>query len=156
MADEEDPAARTLADILREAGIDSTGRGGRRRAASAAPDVDPDVDIPAPAPAPATPDGAKATSRPPRRVLGALRLLLELVVAAVLGVVVYYTFGLLWDLYPYLGVAAAALVLAGLAAAGQWLRLRRGGGALPPLVLGAVLVVGAILTLLPAAEVLTR
>jgi hypothetical protein len=89
-------------------------------------------------------------------VLSWLVFAVELVVAAVLGVLIWYTFNLLWELYPYAAAAAAPLVLAGVVATGQMLRQWRSQEPLGTAAITALLLVAAILVVLPAAVVLAR
>jgi hypothetical protein len=88
--------------------------------------------------------------------LGWLAFAVELVVAAVLGVVIWYAFSLLWELYPYAAAVAAPVVLAGVVTAGQSLRRRHAPGTLSPMAITALLLVAAFLVVLPAAAVLSR
>ncbi|MEJ7705395.1 MAG: hypothetical protein WKF47_17950 [Geodermatophilaceae bacterium] len=90
------------------------------------------------------------------RVFGWFVFVIELVVAAVLGVLIWYAFGLLWELYPYAAAVAAAVVLSGLVTAGQVLRRWRSQDPLGPMAVAALLLVAAFLVVLPAAAVLTR
>lgn len=229
------PAGRSAADILREAGIDSTGRGGRRRRAEpdeevreapgpepaprevdetapvptigrrrrAEPDAEPPppappaldpptpalpaLDPPTPAP-PAPPTPARPTPREipdlggpaaprgteipdlavqadsrgertarastARTALGWLLFLVELVVAAVLGVLIWYAFSLLWELYPYVAALAAPFVLTGIVIGGRIVRVRS-GRRLGLSTLVTLLLVGSLLVVLPAAAVLS-
>jgi len=265
--DEPEPGSqRTLADILREAGIEPAGRGGRRRRAEASegtgpepdgsqwsspptarhgrtaptepgdvgptgaegaghqrhprsqperpaialrdpdttvgsePDTDPTPDpdaeprteefeVVAPPEPPAgfelRTSPAVATSAPPRgrgrhgadsgdrgrieqagedgpepsrhgAAVGWLILATELLAAAVLGVVIWYAFSLLWELYPYIAAVAAPVVLAGLVLAGQLLRRARSQEPMGPSVIAVLLLVAAFLVVFPAASVLAR
>lgn len=198
-------SARTLADILAEAGIEATGRGGRRRRR------EPDPSEPEPAPAgidevgvdivkagnagadtaevdtaEAEIDAAEqARSEPEGETLvapgqplprsrgrhgqparapvpegsaarGWSLLIVEVVLAAFLGVLLWYGFSVLWELYPYAAAVAAPGVLAGIVGVGQLLRARRGLPPLPGSAVFALLLVGAVLAVLPAAAVLAR
>jgi len=89
-------------------------------------------------------------------LLGWVALLGELVAAAVLGVLIWYAFSLLWQLYPYVAAIAAPLVLAGVVTAGQLLRRRRSKESLGSAAIAALLLVAAFLVVLPAAAVLAR
>lgn len=159
-ADQPTPGSpRTLADILREAGIEPVGVGGRRHrietSAEPDPDLDPAGDTDAePEPEPDAGDRREVSWH--RGVLSWLVFAVELVVAAVLGVLIWYTFNLLWELYPYAAAAAAPLVLAGVVATGQMLRRWRSQEPLGTAAITALLLVAAILVVLPAAVVLAR
>ncbi|MEJ7705506.1 MAG: hypothetical protein WKF47_18620 [Geodermatophilaceae bacterium] len=136
-----DSGARSLADILREAGIDSTGRGGRRRRPDAEPAPEPGPERepepgrdpepePGPEPGPERepepePEPAPESAPEDRRgsvlgpLVGWLLFAVELVIAAVVGVLVWYSFRLLWELYPYAAALAAPVALTGLVAGGS-------------------------------------
>lgn len=184
--------ARSLADLLAEAGIQAVGRGGRRRRTEVGPSAaeedtgpltpvtrparhgaDPDDE---PAPAPHEPAAVLDEAAPPRdepephpdepepaspapavaarAALGWLLFAVELVVAAILGVLIWYAFSLLWELYPYVAALAAPFVLTGLVVGGRVVR-RRSGRRLGLSSLIALLLVGSLLVVLPAAAVLS-
>ena len=186
-------SARTLADILAEAGIEVTGSGGRRRRSE--PDLTGTPEVSGPEPGPVVVDsggaeadgvdsggaeaawvdsaeaeaeidaGEQARTAPaaePAAVpagsaaRGWSLLLVEVVAAAFLGVLLWYGFSVLWELYPYAAAVAAPVVLAGIVGVGQLLRARRGLPALPGSAVFALLLVGAVLAVLPAAAVLAR
>ena len=171
-----DSDARSLADILREAGIDSTGRGGRRRRPDAEPAPEPEPERepepgrdpePGPGPEPGPerepepePEPAPESAPEDRRgsvlgpLVGWLLFAVELVIAAVVGVLVWYSFRLLWELYPYAAALAAPVALTGLVAGGQLLRRRRSPEPLGLPALAALVLVGTLLVVLPAAAVL--
>ncbi len=83
-------------------------------------------------------------------------LIVEVVLVAFLGVLLWYGFSVLWELYPYAAAVAAPGVLAGIVGVGQLLRARRGLPPLPGSVVFALLLVGTVLAVLPAAAVLAR
>lgn len=142
--------ARTLEDILREAGMQAAGRGGRRRRAE---DTGP-VPVPPLAEPAAEPAGEPIPATAARAGLGWLLSAAELVGAAVLGVLIWYAFSLLWELYPYVAALAAPFVLTGLVVGGRLVR-RRSGRRLGLSTLIALLLVGTLLAVLPAAAVLS-
>ncbi|CAN5874298.1 hypothetical protein BH18ACT7_BH18ACT7_04480 [soil metagenome] len=170
--------ARSLADLLAEAGIQAAGRGGRRRRAEADPSPAEETTAPPPpvprparrhgtdsedeplAPEPSepepVPDGAPPASPAvaARAVLGWLLFAVELVVAAILGVLIWYAFSLLWELYPYVAALSAPFVLTGLVIGGRVVR-RRSGRRLGLSSLITLLLVGSLLVVLPAAAVLS-
>lgn len=180
--------ARSLADLLAEAGIQAAGRGGRRRRAEADPSPAEETTAPPPpvprparrhgtdsedepsepepsepeplAPEPSepepVPDGAPPASPAvaARAVLGWLLFAVELVVAAILGVLIWYAFSLLWELYPYVAALSAPFVLTGLVIGGRVVR-RRSGRRLGLSALITLLLVGSLLVVLPAAAVLS-
>lgn len=206
----DEPAAgsRTLADILREAGIEPGGRGGRRRAEPAAesgsepgtdgaeqvsrpprhagPQAQPAQEseprpnrvlasAPEPVRVPEPPSGSPpvavgtegsgreavevGNARPASRRAGALGWVVfavELVAAAVLGVLIWYAFGLLWELYPYAAAVVTPFVLAGVVTGAQVLRRWRSREPLGSLAVTALLVVAAFLVVFPAATVLAQ
>ncbi|MBA3250797.1 MAG: hypothetical protein H0T66_10950 [Geodermatophilaceae bacterium] len=185
--------ARSLADLLAEAGIQAAGRGGRRRRTEADPSPAEEATAPPPpvprparrhgtdsedepsepepsepepsepeplAPEPSepepVPDGAPPASPAvaARAVLGWLLFAVELVVAAILGVLIWYAFSLLWELYPYVAALSAPFVLTGLVIGGRVVR-RRSGRRLGLSSLITLLLVGSLLVVLPAAAVLS-
>ena len=87
-------------------------------------------------------------------VLAWIRFAGEIVVAAALGVAVYYAFSVLWDVLPYVAVAAAPLAVTGLVAGvGVW-RTRQGRGPVGLPLLAVLLFAGTLLVIVPAAGLL--
>ncbi len=111
-----------------------------------APDAGPDSD--------AAPGSADRTTSRRSGVLGWLVFLVELAAAAALGVLIWYVFSLLWELYPYVAAVAAPFVLAGVVLIAEALRRRRSQERLSAAVTVALLLVTAFLVVLPAAAVL--
>lgn len=87
-------------------------------------------------------------------VLGWVLFAVEMAGAAVLGVLIWYAFSLLWELYPYVAAAAAPIVLAGVVLVSQGLRRWRLQEPLSSSAIAALLLVAAFLVVLPAAAVL--
>jgi hypothetical protein len=83
-----------------------------------------------------------------------LRFAGELVVAAAVGVGVYFAFTVLWEMLPHLAVVASPLVVTGLVAGvGAW-RQRSGRGPVGIRMLALLVFAGTVLTILPAAGLL--
>lgn len=106
-----------------------------------------------PAPAVVAADGRQA---PRRAGLGWLLFAVELIVASVLGVLIWYAFTVLWELYPYAAAVAAPLVLTGVVLAGQQVRRWHAQEPLGMSATAGLLLVAAFLVVLPAAAVLAR
>src|SRR5206468_1225826 len=98
------------------------------------------------------PDGG--ADGPPSGPAAWLRFAGELVVAAAVGVGVYFAFTVLWEMLPHLAVVASPLVVTGLVAGvGAW-RQRSGRGPLGIRLLALLVFAGTVLTILPAAGLL--
>lgn len=78
----------------------------------------------------------------------------ELVVALAVGIGVYFLFTVLWELMPYVALAAAPLTVTGLVAGVAAWRQRRGEGQLGVRLLAVLLLAGTVLAIAPAAGLL--
>lgn len=78
----------------------------------------------------------------------------ELVLALAAGVGVYFAFTVLWELLPYVALAAAPLTVTALVAGVAAWRSRRGGAQLGLRLLAALLFAGTLLVIAPAAALL--
>jgi hypothetical protein len=83
-----------------------------------------------------------------------LRFAAELVVAAAVGVGVYFAFTVLWEMLPHLAVVASPLVVTGLVAGVSAWRQRSGRGPVGIRLLALLVFAGTVLTILPAAGLL--
>jgi hypothetical protein len=83
-----------------------------------------------------------------------LRFAGELVVAAAVGVGVYFAFTVLWEMLPHLAVVASPLVVTGLVAGVSAWRQRSGRGPVGIRMLALLVFAGTVLTILPAAGLL--
>jgi hypothetical protein len=96
-------------------------------------------------------DAAEATPAGPAAWL---RFAGELVVAAAVGVGVYFAFTVLWEMLPHLAVVASPLVVTGLVAGVSAWRQRSGRGPVGIRMLALLVFAGTVLTILPAAGLL--
>jgi hypothetical protein len=90
----------------------------------------------------------------PQGALAWLRFAGELLVAAAVGVGVYFAFTVLWEMQPHVAVVASPLVVTGLVAGVQAWRQRAGRGPLGLRLLALLVFAGTVLTILPAAGLL--
>jgi hypothetical protein len=144
------PAATPAAAAPAPRGADPTGRG--RRSATALPPSEPATG-PIPVVGPDDTEDPAAGSAPAGPAAW-LRFAGELVVAAAVGVGVYFAFTVLWEMLPHLAVVASPLVVTGLVAGvGAW-RQRSGRGPVGIRLLALLVFAGTVLTILPAAGLL--
>jgi hypothetical protein len=102
----------------------------------------------------AEPTGEDAAPR--EGALAWLRFAGELVIAAAAGVGIYFAFTVLWQTLPHVAVIVAPLAVTGLVAGvGVW-RQRLGHAHLGPRLLAVLVFAGTLLTVLPAAGLITR
>jgi hypothetical protein len=136
---------QTAAQAAAPAGTAPAGRAER----GAAPPRSEPATGPIPVVGPAD-DAAGAPSGP-----GAwLRFAGELLVAAAVGVGVYFAFTVLWEMVPHIAVVASPLVVTGLVAGvGAW-RTHAGRGPVGTRLLALLVFAGTVLTILPAAGLL--
>ncbi|CCH90387.1 Conserved membrane protein of unknown function [Modestobacter italicus] len=83
-----------------------------------------------------------------------LRFAGELVVALAVGIGLYFAFTVLWELMPYVALAAAPLTVTALVAGVAAWRQKRGQGALGVRLLAVLLLAGTVLVIAPAAGLL--
>jgi hypothetical protein len=83
-----------------------------------------------------------------------LRFVGELVVALAVGIGLYFAFTVLWELMPYVALAAAPLTVTALVAGVAAWRQKRGQGALGVRLLAVLLLAGTVLVIAPAAGLL--
>jgi membrane protein YdbS with pleckstrin-like domain len=109
---------------------------------------------PATGPIPAVGDDVRELSDdagPRESALAWLRFAGELVIAAAVGVGIYFLFTVLWQTLPHVAVVVAPLAVTGLVAGvGMW-RRRFGHAQLGPRLLAVLVFAGTLLTVLPAA-----
>jgi hypothetical protein len=92
---------------------------------------------------------------PRESALAWLRFGGELVIAAAVGVGIYFAFTVLWQMLPHLAVLVAPLAVTGLVAGvGMW-RQRLGHAQLGARLLAVLVFAGTLLTVLPAAGLIT-
>ena len=123
----------------------------RRGGAGRAPRVEP---APATGPIPAVTDEVRELSDdagPRESALAWLRFAGELVIAAAVGVGIYFLFTVLWQTLPHVAVVVAPLAVTGLVTGVSMWRQRFGHGQLKPLLLAVLVFAGTLLTVLPAA-----
>jgi hypothetical protein len=117
--------------------------------------VDP---APLTGPLPAVPDDVSelADDAGPREsALAWLRFGGELVIAAAVGVGIYFAFTVLWQTLPHLAVLVAPLAVTGLVAGVSMWRQRLGHPQLGARLLAVLVFAGTLLTVLPAAGLIT-
>jgi hypothetical protein len=88
---------------------------------------------------------------PRESALAWLRFAGELVIAAAVGVGIYFLFTVLWQTLPHVAVVVAPLAVTGLVAGVSMWRQRFGHGQLKPLLLAVLVFAGTLLTVLPVA-----
>jgi hypothetical protein len=123
----------------------------RRRSSGRAPQVEP---APATGPIPAVTDEVRelADDAGPREsALAWLRFGGELVIAAAVGVGIYFLFTVLWQTLPHVAVVVAPLAVTGLVAGVSVWRQRFGHAQLGPRLLAVLVFAGTLLTVLPVA-----
>lgn len=103
---------------------------------------------------PVTGEMAATQSTTPQTGAPPTLMVLEVVLAAVLGFALSYVYRLLWDLQAYLAAITAPLVLCGVVLIVGAARRRLGHGAIPLPLLLLILFVVTLLVMLPAAWVL--
>jgi hypothetical protein len=100
-------------------------------------------------------DDVDDESTPQERALAWLRFAGELVIALAAGIGVFFAATLLWENVPRLAVLLAPLAVTGLVAGvGVW-RQRQGREPVGPRLLAVLVFAGTLLTIAPAAELLT-
>jgi hypothetical protein len=98
-------------------------------------------------------DGLDAT--PKESALAWLRFAGELIIALAAGVGVYFAATVLWEIVPYVAVLLAPLAVTGLVTGvGLW-RQRQGREAVGPRLMTVLVFAGTLLTIAPAAELLS-
>jgi hypothetical protein len=123
----------------------------RREGSTRAPRLEP---APATGPIPAVTDDVGELpddAGPHESALAWLRFGGELVIAAAVGVGIYFLFTVLWQTLPHVAVVVAPLAVTGLVAGVSVWRQRFGHGQLKPLLLAVLVFAGTLLTVLPAA-----
>jgi hypothetical protein len=90
------------------------------------------------------------------RALAWLRFAGELVIAAAAGVGIYFAFTVLWQTLPHVAVVVAPLAVTGLVAGVSVWRQRLGHAQLGARLLAVLVFAGTLLTVLPAAGLITR
>jgi len=121
-------------------------------------DLDPGPST-GPIPALAVDDVAELTDEdagPRESALAWLRFAGELVIAAAAGVGIYFAFTVLWQTLPYAAVVLAPLAVTGLVAGVTMWRQRLGHAQLGARLLAVLVFAGTLLTVLPAAGLITR
>lgn len=116
--------------------------------------VDATTAVPEVVPGPAATRSMSSSMSSHSGVLGWILFVVELAAAAGLGVLIWYAFSLLWELYPYAAAVAAPVVLAGVVLGSQLLRRWRSQEPLGASAIAALLLVAAFLVVMPAAGVL--
>ena len=102
-------------------------------------------------------DEAEDLDATPREsALAWLRFAGELVIALVAGVGVYFAATVLWEMFPHVAALLAPLAVTGLVGGvGMW-RHRQGREPVGPRLLATLVFAGTLLTIFPAAELLSR
>jgi hypothetical protein len=172
-----DHSVRSLAEILREHGLESdagtrpgtTGpvRPARRKRTVEETRADKEARDEGSRPGPADtsgpggddrlPTGEDEGAEPLTRAQSAVawaRFVGELVLALAVGVGVYYLFTVLWELLPYAAVVAAPLAIAGMVGGVSFWRSRHGQGPMETRLLVLLLFAGTLLVVVPAAGLL--
>jgi hypothetical protein len=112
-----------------------------------------------PIPALAVDDVAELTDEdagPRESALAWLRFAGELVIAAAAGVGIYFAFTVLWQTLPHVAVLVAPLAVTGLVAGISMWRQRLGHAQVGPRLLAVLVFAGTLLTVLPAAGLITN
>jgi len=121
-------------------------------------DLDPGPST-GPIPALAVDDVAELTDEdagPRESALAWLRFAGELVIAAAAGVGIYFAFTVLWQTLPYAAVILAPLAVTGLVAGVSMWRQRLGHAQVGARLLAVLVFAGTLLTVLPAAGLITH
>jgi hypothetical protein len=92
---------------------------------------------------------------PRESALAWLRFGGELVIAAAVGVGIYFAFTVLWQMLPHLAVLVAPLAVTGLVAGVSVWRQRLGHAQVGARLLAVLVFAGTLLTVLPAAGLIT-
>jgi hypothetical protein len=92
---------------------------------------------------------------PRESALAWLRFAGELVIAAAVGVGIYFAFTVLWQTLPHLAVLVAPLAVTGLVAGVSVWRQRQGHAQIGVRLLAVLVFAGTLLTVLPAAGLIT-
>jgi hypothetical protein len=123
----------------------------RRGSSARTPQVGP---APATGPIPAVTDEVRELpddAGPRESALAWLRFAGELVIAAAVGVGIYFLFTVLWQTLPHVAVVVAPLAVTGLVAGVSVWRQRFGHAQLGPRLLAVLVFAGTLLTVLPVA-----
>jgi hypothetical protein len=105
---------------------------------------------------PDVPDAGDLDATPRESALAWLRFGGELVIALVAGVGVYFAATVLWEMVPHVAALLAPLAVAALVGGvGMW-RHRQGREPVGPRLLATLVFAGTLLTIFPAAELLSR
>jgi hypothetical protein len=129
-----------------------TPRAGSRKAAP--PESHPSTG-PIPVVRPDDIDDTDLDTSPRESALAWLRFAGELIIALAAGVGVYFAATLLWEQLPYVAVVLVPLAVTGLVAGVSVWRHRQGREAPGPRLLALLVLAGTLLTIAPAAELLT-
>lgn len=145
------PGALDGATPERERRRGSRSAGSRHAGAAPSTGPIPPVDRAAHAAEPAGDvDGAR-----PEGAMAWLRFAGELALAAAVGVGVYFAFTVLWEMVPHIAALASPVVVTGLVLGVSTWRQHSGRGPLPARMLGVLVFAGTVLTILPAAALLS-